>query len=252
MSQAPLPNPFKTIALVGRYQTEGVADALLEITEFLQNRNIRVLLESETAASIGRLDISSATPDVIGTEADLAIAVGGDGTMLGIARELCKYNVPLIGINHGRLGFITDIALGDWREALGPMLDGHFEFDERQLLVAKVMRAGVMVWQTLALNDVVVSRSSRNGMIELQVHVNGLYMYNQRADGLIISTPTGSTAYALSAAGPILDPRLGGIVLVPVAPHSLSNRPICLPDDVEIGLARLQTLLQPCLLRRAQ
>jgi NAD+ kinase len=232
---------FQTVALVGRYQTEGVSATLLEITAFLQARGLKVLLEAETAASIGGIDerenFSSASAEMIGAQADLAIAVGGDGTMLGIARELSKYGVPLIGINHGRLGFITDIALDHWHEALGPMLDGHFEIDDRQLLTAKVYRAGELIWQTLALNDVVVSRSSRNGMIELQVHVNGMYMYNERADGLIIATPTGSTAYALSANGPILHPRLGGMVLVPVAPHSLSNRPICLPNDVEINIS---------------
>ncbi len=228
--------PFTTIALVGRYQTEGIGGTLVEIATFLQERGMQVLLEAETAASIGRLDFSRATAETIGNEADLAIAVGGDGTMLGIARELSKFSVPLVGINHGRLGFITDIALEHWREALGPILDGHYEVDNRSLLTARVMREGTMVWQTSALNDVVVSRSSRNGMIELQVHVDGQYMYNQRADGLIIATPTGSTAYALSANGPILHPGLGGMVLVPVAPHSLSNRPICLPDEVEINI----------------
>jgi NAD+ kinase len=227
---------FKTVALIGRYQTEGVEGTLLEIASFLEQRGLKVLWEAETAASIGRLDFSSATTEIIGSEADLAIAVGGDGTMLGIARELAKFEVPLIGINHGRLGFITDISLAQWREALGPILEGHYEIDERQLLLARILRAGQTVWQSLALNDVVVSRSSRAGMIELQVHVNGMYMYNQRADGLIIATPTGSTAYALSANGPILHPSLGGIVLVPVAPHSLSNRPICLSHDAEINI----------------
>jgi NAD+ kinase len=229
--------PFKKVALVGRYQTEGVGSTIVAIATFLKNRGLAVMLEADTAESIKRDNFSSASIEEIGENADLAIAVGGDGTMLGIARELAKYDVPLIGINHGRLGFITDIAIDQWHEALGPMLDGQYEIDDRQLLTAKIYRQGHLIWQTLALNDIVVSRSSRNGMIELQVHVNGMYMYNQRADGLIIATPTGSTAYALSANGPILHPGLGGMVLVPVAPHSLSNRPICLPDHVEINVS---------------
>ena len=148
----------------------------------------------------------------IGQQADLAIAIGGDGTMLGLARQLAKWQVPLVGINHGRLGFVTDIALDQWPAALGAILDGSYAAEDRTMLVARVMRNSQEVWRALAMNDVVVSRSSRAGMIELQVHVDGVYMYNQRADGLIVATPTGSTAYALSANGPILHPRVAGIV----------------------------------------
>ena len=227
---------FKTAALVGRYQSEGVAESLLAIAAFLHERGVKVLLESETAESIGRMDFAHGGVDLIGQQADLAIAVGGDGTMLGIARELARYDVPLLGINHGRLGFITDIALDQWRDALGAVFDGEYTSETRMLFSAKVIRAGAIVWEELALNDVVVSRSSRAGMIELQVEVDGVYMYNQRADGLVIATPTGSTAYALSANGPILHPQVAGIVLVPVAPQALSNRPIVLPDTVCINI----------------
>lgn len=227
---------FKTVALVGRYQSDGVAGTLADIAAFLQERGTRVLLESDTARAIGRLDLTHVDVDAVGREADLAIAVGGDGTMLGLARHLARYQVPLVGINHGRLGFVTDIALHHWRSALGTILDGGYASEDRTLLNARVMRGDAEVWRHVAMNDVVVSRSSRAGMIELQVHVDGIYMYNQRADGLIIATPTGSTAYALSANGPILHPRLAGLVMVPVAPQSLSNRPIALPDDVRIQI----------------
>ena len=154
--------------------------------------------------------------------------------MLGVARLLAPFGIPVVGINHGRLGFITDIALAGWRPALGTILDGDFYSEERSLLVSRVQRDGETVWRELSLNDVVVSRSSRSGMIELQVEVDGQYMYTQRGDGLIVATPTGSTAYALSANGPILHPLLQGLVLVPVAPQTLSNRPISLPDNVSI------------------
>ena len=227
--------PFRTVALAGRYQTEGVAAALAQIGEFLRARGIAVLLEARTAEAIGR-PAEAVEPDEIGHQADLAIAVGGDGTMLGMARELAPYEVPLVGINHGRLGFITDIGLDSWPEALGSILDGQYLAEERTLLTARVVRDHEIVWTELALNDVVVNRSSRTGMIELQVHVDDLFMYSQRADGLIVATPTGSTAYALSSSGPILHPQVQGLVMVPVSPQALSNRPIVLPDDVTITI----------------
>jgi NAD+ kinase len=185
---------------------------------------------------LGAAEPETANLERIGHEADLAIAIGGDGTMLGAARALAPHEVPLVGINHGRLGFITDIGLDSWRQALSSILEGHYASEERTLLTARVVRDQEVIWTELALNDVVVNRSSRTGMIELQVHVDDLYMYSQRADGLIVATPTGSTAYALSANGPILHPQIKGIVLVPVAPQSLSNRPIALPDDVTITI----------------
>lgn len=227
---------FRTVALVGRYESEGVAGTLAEIATMLAGRGIRVLLESETADALECPHAERATIDEIGTRADLAIALGGDGTMLGLARSLARYQVPLVGINHGRLGFVTDIALAQWREALASILDGAYDSEDRSLLTARVLRGREEIWQHLAMNDVVVSRSSRAGMIELQVHVDGVYMYNQRADGLIVATPTGSTAYALSAHGPILHPGLAGLVLVPVAPQALSNRPIALPDSVRVTI----------------
>ncbi len=225
---------FETVALVGRYQSEGVGGTLTDIAGFLRRRGLRVLVEAETARAIGRSEFEGVTTQQIGEQADLAVAIGGDGTMLGIARQLARYGVPLVGINHGRLGFITDIPLEQWRDALARILDGEYAAEHRTLLTTRVVRGEATVWEELALNDVVVSRSSRAGMIELQVLVNGTYMYNQRADGLIIATPTGSTAYSLSANGPIVHPQTAGIVLVPVAPQALSNRPIVLPDNVVI------------------
>lgn len=228
--------PFRTVALVGRYQSDGVAGTLTEIAAFLRERAVAVLVDVGTAEAIGRTDLEAATVDEIGHRADLAVAVGGDGTMLGLARHLAQYDVPLVGINHGRLGFVTDIPLEQWRDALGRILEGDYSSEERTQLTTRVLRGSQEIWNQVAMNDVTVSRSSRAGMIELQVHVDGIYMYNQRADGLIVATPTGSTAYALSANGPILHPRLAGLVLVPVAPQALSNRPIALPDDARIHI----------------
>ncbi len=225
---------FACVGLIGRWRSSEAAGSLIELAAFLQERGLRVLIEEgehagDAVQGLQRVEISQ-----IAEQADLAIVLGGDGTMLGAARALACRQVPLVGINAGRLGFITDIGLDAWRPALTSILEGRYASEERTLLTTRVVRQGETVWSELALNDVVVSRSSRAGMIGLQVHVDNLYMYNQRADGLIIATPTGSTAYALSASGPILHPCVQGIVLVPVAPQSLSNRPIVLPDDVTI------------------
>ena len=238
---------FTRVALIGRRQTEGLAKTLGEIIGFFKNRGLEVMVERSTArAAAGEVDlkgIAQPTLKQVGNEADLAIVIGGDGTMLGFARQIAEYDIPMVGINHGRLGFITDISLDEWRTALGAILDGEYTEEHRVMLLAQAYRDERMIWEDMALNDVVISRSSRSGMIELEVHVNRQFMYSQRADGLIISTPTGSTAYALSAHGPILHPGVGGLVLVPVAPQSLSNRPICLPDTANIHVAITESRL---------
>lgn len=232
-------SPFRCVALIGRYQTAGLGATLSAITRFLSDRGVEVLLEADTAGSVHDPLAKSASMDEIGRTADLAVAVGGDGTMLGVARRLAPDGVPLVGINHGRLGFITDISLDAWRSALGAILDGKFDAEDRTLITARVVRDGETVWSDLALNDVVVNRSSRSGMIELEVAVDGVFMYSQRADGLIVATPTGSTAYALSCGGPIIEPALNAVVVVPVCPHTLSDRPIVVPADREIEVRLL-------------
>lgn len=228
------PVAFKTIAIVGKYYAAGIAESLSEISNFLVESGRTVVFESETAKNTGLCGYASMTPEQIGQHADAAIVVGGDGTMLGIARQLAPYNVPLIGINQGRLGFMTDIPLDRMMPLLADMLVGKVESEQRGLLEGSVWRDGKAIVNGLAFNDIVVSRGAGSGMIELRVEVDGHFMYNQRSDGLIISTPTGSTAYALSAGGPLLHPSLTGIGLVPIAPHALSNRPIVVPDSSEI------------------
>ena len=165
------------------------------------------------------------TVEEIGQRCDLGLVVGGDGTMLGIGRQLAPYGVPLIGINRGRLGFITDIPLDNYQATLIPMLAGEYEEDHRSLMQAQVMRDGVSVFDALAMNDVVVNRGATSGMVELRVSVGRHFVANQRADGMIIASPTGSTAYALSAGGPLLHPAVPGWVLVPIAPHTLVEPP---------------------------
>jgi NAD+ kinase len=156
--------------------------------------------------------------------------------MLGVGRQLARHDVPLVGINQGRLGFITDIALEGYREALSPILRGESDEERRSLMHARVLRDGHCVFDALAMNDVVVNRGATSGMVELRVEVDGHFVASQRADGLIVATPTGSTAYALSAGGPMLHPSVSGWVLVPIAPHALSNRPLVLHDASEVAI----------------
>ena len=176
--------------------------------------------------------------DELRRKAKLAIVIGGDGTMLSIARRLAPYDVPLIGVNQGRLGFLTDIALADMETVLAAMLSGAYVEETRTLLEAQLPRSDG-VQRTLALNDVVINRGSLGIMIDCAVTIDGRFLYAMRGDGLIVATPTGSTAYALSAQGPIVDPGVAAILLVPVAPHAFTNRPIVVRDSVEIEIQLL-------------
>jgi NAD+ kinase len=234
---------FRQVALIGKYHA-AVAPAvaattrasLEDIAQFLASQGCEVLVERDTAAVSGLTGLPTGDVASIGTQCDLGLVIGGDGTMLGIGRQLARHGVPLIGINQGRLGFITDIPLDQYRAVLPPMLAGEYEEDQRTLMHAQVVRDGQTVFDALAMNDVVVNRGATSGMVELRVEVDGHFVANQRADGLIVASPTGSTAYALSAGGPLLHPSNPGWVLVPIAPHTLSNRPIVLPDGVEIAI----------------
>jgi NAD+ kinase len=230
------PKGFGRIALVGKYQADGIADHLHELAKLALGRGCEVFLETETATNTQITDYPHKKVEDFAGSIDLAIVLGGDGTMLGIGRQLAGSKVPLVGVNLGRLGYMTDIPIQDVKTVLIEIIAGHYEADERTLLDAAVLRDGKVINRALALNDVVVNRSGISGMVELAVKVNDSFMYNQRSDGLIVSTPTGSTAYALSAGGPILHPRVAGILLVPIAPHALSNRPIVLPEDAKTSI----------------
>jgi len=234
---------FRHVALIGKYQatSAGVAGAstrkyLDEVAHFLMDRGCEVVLEVETATNIGLSNYTTMDVAGIGAHCDLCLVVGGDGTMLGIGRQLAQYRVPLIGINQGRLGFITDIPFDQYQATLIPMLGGQYEEDNRSLIQAHVMRDGRSVFSAQAMNDVVVNRGATSGMVELRVEVDGHLVSNQRADGLIIASPTGSTAYALSAGGPLMHPSIPGWVMVPIAPHTLTNRPIVLADAAEVAI----------------
>ncbi|MDE1947650.1 MAG: NAD kinase [Burkholderiales bacterium] len=227
---------FRHAAVVGKYQARGIRPMLEEVAHFLVGLGLEVSFDRDTAHATGVTGFESLDPAEMGRQCDLAVVVGGDGTMLGIARELARHNLPLVGINQGRLGFITDVPAGQYREALAPMIAGDFEEEHRSMIEGGVWRDGERIFDGLSLNDVVVSRGATASMVELRVDVDDELVANLRADGLIVASPTGSTAYALSAGGPILHPGIAGWVLVPIASHTLSNRPIVLPDQGEVRI----------------
>lgn len=227
---------FKSVAIIGRYQDSGLDAPLRALANTLQQAGCHVMVEADTARYIGVTELPTRTYAEIGAQADLAVIMGGDGTMIGAARNLANYNVPLIGINHGRLGFITDIPINNAHEAVSSVIAGHYQAEDRSLLEGRIVRDGEVLYSGIALNDIVINRAGRGGMIELRVELDDIFMHRQRADGVIISTPTGSTAYALAANGPILHPCLNALLLVPVAPQTLSNRPVVVPDTSTLSL----------------
>jgi NAD+ kinase len=227
---------FRHAAIVGKYQARGIRPVLEEVAHYLIDQGLDVCFDRDTATATGVADYEALSTAEIGKRCDLAVVVGGDGTMLGIARELARHNLPLVGINQGRLGFITDVPIDRFKESLAPMLAGDYEEEHRTMLDGSVWRDGERIFEGLSMNDVVVSRGATAGMVELRVDIGNDFVANLRADGLIIASPTGSTAYALSAGGPILHPGIAGWVLVPIASHTLSNRPIVLPDHGEVRI----------------
>lgn len=238
---APFQKQIRSAGLIGKHQSAEVAASMPELASYLQQRGIRVLVEADSAASAGISGFERADYGALGAEADVAIVLGGDGTMLFAARRLAAHGVPLVGVNLGRLGFMTDIAREAMQAGMAQLLEGRFTSEARILLDAEILRDGQCVCNNLALNDVVVNKGDQGRMIEMQVAVDGEFLYVLRADGMIVATPTGSTAYALSANGPILHPGVAGIAIVPLCPHALSNRPISIGDDSRVEI----TLLSP-------
>jgi NAD+ kinase len=228
---------FKTIALIGRHNAPDTGGAVLGMADFLKHQGCAVLVERRTAASCG-LSEPQADYAEIGARADLAVVLGGDGSMLTAARSLAASRVPLVGVNQGRLGFLTDIAAGKMTETMGEILAGRYSVEERTMLAAEVRRGDAVAFSTLA----VVNKGAVGRLIEFHVHIDGEFVYDLRSDGLIVATPTGSTAYALSSNGPILEPRVPAFALVPISPHTLSNRPIAVSDRSVIEITLRQSI----------
>jgi len=227
---------FKTVALIGKYKSPEVAAPLLKLARFLERRKVEVLMDRIAGSRAGRGRYPVLPLEDLGRRADLAIVIGGDGTMLNIARTFAPHDVALIGVNQGQLGFLTDISVETMIGTIGAILDGKFVAEKRMLLEGRIRSRAQKASRELAFNDVVVSKGARGNMIELEVRIDGEFIYNQRSDGLIVATPTGSTAYAMSSGGPIVHPALSVMALVPVSPHTLSNRPIVVSSDSVVDI----------------
>jgi NAD+ kinase len=235
-----MPAAFKTVAVVGKSDAANLPDVLDQLGAVLRARGLAILMDPLTAGASRTPPTAVVEMASLAAKADLAVVVGGDGTLIGCARLMAEHAVPLVGVNLGRLGFLTDIPADSVVPAIEAVLEGDFVPEQRLLLAGSVRRGNKTLISALAMNDVVVSRGAVGSMIEFAVTVDGEFIYSLRADGLIVATPTGTTAYALSAGGPILHPALQAIALVPISPHTLSNRPVAIRSSsrVEITLVR--------------
>lgn len=225
---------FQNIAVVARLRQPEVVESLRRLVAFLKADGRTVFAEALTAESLNDPTIATISRGSVEGTVDLVIVVGGDGSMLGAARALADLNVPLLGLNRGRLGFLTDIHPDDMEASIGRVLGGEFRATERFLLEMEVERNGRTIANGLALNDLVLHPGKSVRMMELELYIDGQFVYSQRSDGLIVSTPTGSTAYALSAGGPIMTPELNAMVLVPMNAHTLASRPIVVSGESQL------------------
>ncbi|MDP3877281.1 MAG: NAD(+) kinase [Methylobacter sp.] len=233
--------PFKTIGIIGKPSDPGIAATLTALHVFLTQHQYTVIVAKDSAGFIDHPAVNVCAIDTLGQHCDLVIAVGGDGTFLAAARAIVAYDIPLIGINLGRLGFLVDISPDELSDKLLYILQGHYTEEKRHLLRTKIIRDGQVIHEETAVNEVVIHRWVTPSMIEIITKIDNVFLNSQRSDGLIVSTPTGSTAYSLSAGGPILHPALNALVLVPLNPHTLSNRPIVINDSAEIEISFCQT-----------
>lgn len=229
---------FKKIAIIGKYTSfEEVSDfhaQLIKLIDHLSKKNIELIIEEKTQKQINLGQFKSLPLKDIGPQVDVAIIFGGDGTMLGVARSLVSSQTPLIGINRGRFGFLADLNINSMLTNIDMILDGNFVRDDRMLIDTKIIRSDKVIYESQSLNDVVIKSGLK--LIELEIVIDGRFVHAQRSDGVIVSTPTGTTAYAMSAGGPILHPNLDAISIVPISPHTLTNRPIAVSGSSEIEI----------------
>jgi len=225
---------FNTVGLICRRNSPELLDSVAAVRDVLLRRGVLVLVEDATARMLDESRLQGSSRDQLGRDCDLIIVVGGDGSLLGVGRDLARWGTPVLGVNRGGLGFLADVAPDQIEEKLGAVLAGNYLIEDHFLLDAQVIRGGNHVEQSTALNDVVVHLGAISRMMEFSLYIDGEFVYDQRSDGLIVASPTGSTAYALSAGGPIMHPLLDAIVIVPMFPHTLTSRPLVVPATSEI------------------
>lgn len=229
---------IKTVGLFGRFHDDRVGDSLAALRKLLEKNNLRVLLGGATSSTIAGARAADHNRP-IGEMIDLAIVVGGDGTMLGAARDLAEHSIPTIGVNLGRLGFLADLAMPDLEAGISAILRGDYRLEQRTMLDTRVCRGEKVAHRGVSVNDAVIAKGDTGRLIEFDIHVNGQFLSQIRSDGIIVATPTGSTAYSLSAGGPIIYPTLPVFSLSPICPHTLSNRPIVLDQSSEIQITSM-------------
>ena len=228
---------FNTVAIMGRHEDPRVAEPVAALASYLTKAGVDVVVVSESPAELSGRRVPE---EEIAGVSDLIIAVGGDGTMLYTARLARQHGVPLLGINRGRLGFLADVTPDEMLQSLGKILDGDYSRESRLMLDARLEKSDGDVVTTAAMNDIVLQRRGTGRMIDFETSIAGQYVNTHSGDGLIIATPTGSTAYALSCGGPIIEPQLDAIVVVPVCPHTLSDRPVVIAANLEIEVKLLK------------
>lgn len=227
---------FYNIGIIGRLGSAKVLDTIRRLKTWLQQQELNVILDDGIAEMLPGHGVQVNSRKQMGEVCDMVVVVGGDGSMLGAARALVSHNIPVLGINRGSLGFLTDISPEQMEEHVGAVLAGDYEVEERFLLETEVMRDDALIGQGDALNDVVLHPGKSTRMIAFELYIDGQFVYSLKADGLIIATPTGSTAYALSAGGPIMHPKIDAVVIVPMYPHTLSSRPIVVDANSELKI----------------
>ena len=230
-------SPIRRVGLVAKHNLDAAAGVLAELAGWLEARAVEPVFETHTAALVGLPPgRPTSTPDNLPTACDLVVVLGGDGTLIGMAGRIAQAgaNVPILGVNFGSLGFLTEIQLPELYESLESVLDGEAGIDERMMLRARTIRNGTAFADRLVLNDVVITKAALSRIIDLSVSIGSELVMRVRADGLIVATPTGSSAYNLAAGGPIVHPSVDALLLTPIAPHMLTNRPVVLPGSSEV------------------
>lgn len=227
---------FKRVGIVAKPHRPEARDVLQQLITWLKAKDREVVLDVETAGLVGAEETGIAKAD-LPRMADLVVVLGGDGTLLSVARLVESGEVPILGVNLGGLGFLTEITLDELYPILGLVLAGKYRGSRRMLLQVSVQRGGESIAEHVVLNDAVMTKGALARIVDLAVFVEQEYVTTYRADGLIVCTPTGSTAYGLSAGGPILFPSMRAIILVPICPHTLTDRPLVLPEEVRVQVA---------------
>ena len=235
---APTPHPLATVGIVAKTRLQEAAPVVRNVVAWLEQRHLRPVVEEDTAELAGLTAVQTTSAARLPNTSDLILVLGGDGTLLGTARQiaLAETNPPILAVNFGSLGFLTEITLPELFDALASVVDGSARSDERKMLRSRTVRGDALLAEWLVLNDVVITKSAMSGILDLSVSVGDQFVARFRADGLIIATPTGSTAYNLSAGGPIVHPLVNAVVLTPIAPHTLTNRPVVLPETSAIRI----------------